>query len=182
MDPFHRFKLEASVLAALAILIARVGPQLSSVPRSVRWTHFGLVGIFSLLGISGPRFVIMFCLGHRRFVEVFTQPNVLGVGAGLMQVIAMLFGVAAAVLLVATMLLGDLNRKAYRIFRAFVLPCASLYPVVMVTASGTFGSFASAVGISYTAGLVLVALGCFTLLFYRSKFEELEASRKRGTS
>ena len=53
MDPFHHFKLEASVLAALAILIARVGPQLSNVSRSVRWIHFGLVGIFSLLGIAG---------------------------------------------------------------------------------------------------------------------------------
>jgi hypothetical protein len=180
MDPFHRFNLEAAVVAGMAILIGRVGPQLANVSRSVRWVHFVLVGIFSLVGIAGPRFVLMFCFGHRRFVDVFAQPNVLGVDAGLMQIITIIFGMAGTVFFVATILLGGLERKAYTVFRWFVLPCACLYPVVMVTASGAVGPSVRAVPLAYISALVLAALGCLALLFYHSKFGELEARGRQG--
>jgi hypothetical protein len=140
------------------------------------------VGIYSLVGIAGVRFLLMFCLGHQRFVEAFTHPNVIGFDAGLMQVVAVIFSLAGAVLFVAAMLLGELNRKAYRIIRFLLIPCGFPYPLVMVNVAGTVGSLPSTVLVAQIAAFAFVPLGYLTLLFYSCKFDEFEAALRRGSA
>src|SRR2546425_7191617 len=105
-----------AALAGTAILIAKTAPRLAAVPRSLRWVHFGFMVVFSLIGAAGPRFVLAFCLRHERFVELFSQLNVLGVGSTSMQCLAFVFGVAGTVFYVSVMMLGNFRWRALTVF------------------------------------------------------------------
>ena len=162
------FDWETVAVVGIAILVAKMVPRLSGIPWFLKWIHFGLVGIFSLIAIRGPHFGLLFCLQHRRFVELFSQPNVLGVGPILMEYLALIFALAGTVFYVAVMMLGNFRRRARIVFMYLVFPCAILHPIIMSTAFGVSG-IPSAVLITSTIALALIALGCFAIAFYNSK-------------
>ena len=159
------------VVAAVStvILVKSTAPQFSNFPCSVKWVHFGIVSVYSLVGISGPRFLLMFMFGHGEFVRMFSQPSVLGVAPALMQWLAAVFGIVGTVFFVGVMMLGRLRRKARTTFNYLVLPCSLVYPLVMVTASGAFTAVPTAMAFALSAAAILLALGCFAIVFYQSK-------------
>lgn len=163
---FRTFKLEFAILFSMAVLIAQVGPKLSTISRPIKWAHFGLVGLYSLVGIAAARFVLFFCLGHEKFVETFSQPNVLGVGPVGMQWLAFVFAVSGSLLFVSSMMLGIFRPWAKRLFVILVLPCGVMYPTVMLTALGTDPHYSVP---TVLATLLLTATGVVAVFFYGSK-------------
>jgi len=159
-----------AAVGCMAILVAKMVPRLATVPWFLKWIHFGLVGIFSLIAIRGPHFALLFCLKHERFVDIFSQPNVLGVGPILMEWLALIFAVAGTVFYVTVMMLGNFSRRARTAFIYLAFPCGILYPIVMLCAFTGAGSSHPAVFLAYGAAFVFVALAGFATMFYTSNF------------
>jgi hypothetical protein len=160
---------EAVAAVSTVILVNSTKGQFSNIPPSVKWVHFGIVAVYSLVGISGPRFLLMFTFGHGQFVRMFSQPSALGVAPTLMQWLAAVFGLVGTVFFVDVMRLGRLRRKSRTMFNYLVLPCSLVYPVVMVTASGAITAVPAAKVFALSAAAVLLALGSFAIVFYESK-------------
>lgn len=164
--PFRYFKLEMAVLLGLAILVVQISPRMQTVPRLIKWTHFGLVGLYSLVGIAGARLVLFFCLSHEKFLEMFATSNLLGLGSAGMSWLALIFSLFGSILFVSAMMLGKFRPWARRLFVALVLPSGILYPVVMLTAleAGTRLPYTTLM-----ATLFFTATGVLSILFYKSK-------------
>ena len=160
---------EIAAITGTVILIAKMSSQLTGVPRLVKWTHWGLVGIFSLVGINGFPIALMFCLKHKSFVEAFSQLNILGVNPSVMQSLALAFAVLSIIFYVVSMMLGNLRVWARTMFGYLVVPCSLMYPVVWSTATGASNQSPSAVTVIRCAILALLALACFSIIFYRAK-------------
>src|SRR2546421_294649 len=90
--------LATGAIGGVAVLVGRMLPKLSAVPRAPKWIHFAIVTIYSLIGIEGFRFLLMFCLDHRTYVQEFSQPNSLDIPQNLMQGLTLVFAIADAVL------------------------------------------------------------------------------------
>ncbi len=168
MTTLH-FKWEVAAIAGLTILIAKTAPELTSVPRTVKLTHWGLVGFYSLMGVAGIRFAVMFCLKHERFVQAFSQPNVFGIEPAIMKWLALTFGILGSALYVAVSLLGSFRKRACSVFLYLVVPCSVLYPVTMFGASGFLGSFSLAASIGPCAVALFLVIASAAILFYKSQ-------------
>jgi hypothetical protein len=162
-------KWEMVGVAGTAILMAKTNPRLSTVPRTLKWLHWGLIGVYSLVGIAGFRVFLMLWLNHQLFVEAFSQPNALGVRPALMQWIALIFSLTAMSFYFVVMELGRFRRTARTLFSCLVVPNSVLYPIVMLSASGLIGRFDSALSFARGAVLTLLALACLSIFFYRSR-------------
>jgi hypothetical protein len=170
-------RMDAAALAGIIILIARVSPRLSNVPWWVKWIHFGIVTIFSLVGIAGPKIVLLFSSRHHRFANAFSHPNILGLDPDLMKWLALAFAVVGTVFYVAVMLLGGFDKKAQRIFSYLVFPCSVLYPFVVSTAIGVNPS-PSSLCIALAVALSLVFVACIARVFYDSNVVKLRIGFK----
>lgn len=159
--------LEFSALAGVAILIARVGARFRGCPWWVRWIHFAFVAVFSLVGIGGARFLVIWVFGARRFAWMFSQPNVLNIDPSAMRVLAVVFGIAATALFFGAMVMGASNRKGLAVFKWLVLPCSVFYPVVMLSAAGLADVFPLSACRTWLMIAALGSLACSSILFYR---------------
>jgi hypothetical protein len=177
MNPLT-FRLEMVAIVWTAMVAVRMAPNLSSVSLWLKWVHFGLVGIFSIVGIAGVRFLMLFCLRHNRFVQVFSQANDLGIGPVLMQWLAIVFAIASTALLVAVCLLVDFHKKARTAFIVLAFPCGLLYPLVMLTWFSAVGASHSGVFVVLAATLVFLILASFATLFYTSKLVSTQVEFK----
>lgn len=160
---------EMSVVIAVVILIASADRQLSTLPPTTKCAHWAIVAIYSVVGAGGFRFLVRFCVNQEQFLHDFSQPNVLGLKAWPMSAVALAFSLAATLLLFATLRLGRLRRWARTAFGYLVIPVSVLYPVVMATALGLVGRSTLAAPIALGTALVLLALACFSIMFYRSQ-------------
>ena len=174
------FRLEMWGLAAAVVTVGSTAPQLSSVPKAVKWVHWALLGIYYPVGLGSVRFLVRFCLNHARFVKDFGQANVLEVAPSIMQGLAVGLGLAGTVLLLASVPLARFRRSSRLIFSVLAIPVGVLYPIVVATASGAVGvgSLPLLVSMARGAALILLCIGCFAVLFYQSKFV---AARVRWT-
>lgn len=162
------YKLEISAIMAVIILALRRRACLSGVPLRIVVSHFLLVSLYAVTGIAGFRFMIWLCLNQSRFMGAFSSANPLGIDAWLMRVVACVYSIAACILFVSALRLGDSRNWARQVFVVLVLPCSLLYPSVIASAVGVekhqdgFWALLTGTGI-----LTVTAL--FSISFYLSK-------------
>ena len=161
-------KWEIVAFSGVAIMYARSRLMFAAAPLYVSILHWAFMAIYAAVGISGFRFVLLFCFKRDVFWDLFSQPNVLALGPHLMPCLVLSVSVLEIIFYFVVMELGKLRGWVRSLFNWLVFPCGFFYPILMATGIQNIDTIGNArlITLSGSIGFVVLALGATA--FYRS--------------
>lgn len=167
MNSFYP-KWEIVALCGVAIMYARSRPLFAAAPLYVIFLHWIFIAIYAVVGISGFRFILLFCFKRDVFADLFAQPNVLALGPHAMQCLALSVSVLEVIFYVVVMEFGKFRSWARPLFKWLVFPCGFFYPILVSTGVQRAEMIGHAKVITFSGSIGFLALALCAATFYRS--------------
>ncbi len=149
-------------------MYARSRPLFAAAPFYVIIFHWIFIAIYAIVGISGFRFILLFCFKRDVFADLFSQPNLLALGPHPMQCLALSVSVLEVIFYVVVMELGKFRSWARPLFKWLVFPCGFFYPILVSTGIRSAEMTGHAKAITFSGSIGFLALALCATTFYQS--------------
>lgn len=159
---------EMWVVCSLVILAVTEWPRQKELPLLFKMAHFGFVGLFSLMSISGVHYLLLMCINYGGFIEIFSKNIPRSINPQFLKIIIVVYCLIGLILFFGALRLGRFRRWGRQVVIIFSIPYSMLYPSVEVMMAGRI-EMPHAGKIIWNLSLILLSLSIAAVAMYASQ-------------